>query len=56
MYEELIEKLRGEEHTLGETFRLFYEAADAIEQLEAVVPKWIPVTERLPEEYVGVLC
>lgn len=23
---------------------------------KALVPKWIPVTERLPKEYVGVLC
>lgn len=86
MYEELVEKLREKEHTLGETFRLFYEAADAIEQLQksicphyirnvhdrgddslcskfkcevAAVPKWIPVTERLPEDEplgVRVLC
>ena len=37
MYEELVEKLRGKEHTLEETFRLFYEAADAIEELSAYV-------------------
>ena len=30
------------------------EAADAIEELSK--PKWIPVTEQLPEEYKAVLC
>ena len=34
------------------------DAADAIEKLESQVPRWIPVTERLPEpnEHVLVCC
>lgn len=35
------------------------DAADAIEELlqkTQQMPRWIPVTERLPEEYVNVLC
>lgn len=35
---------------------LMKQAADAIEQLEVAVPKWIPAKERLPEEYTDVLC
>ena len=31
------------------------EAADAIERLQAQVPRWIPVTERLPERADEVL-
>lgn len=31
-------------------------AADAIEELQSQLPKWIPVTERLPEEEKVVLC
>lgn len=67
-YSELVKSLR--EHNgwaLNETLDA---AADAIEELQAQlmysndaakaiaekVPKWIPVTERLPEEYVNVLC
>ena len=34
--------------------KLHKQAADAIEELSK--PRWIPVTERLPEEYVDVLC
>lgn len=35
---------------------LFREAADAIEELtDTNVGKWIPVTERLPEEYTRVI-
>ena len=33
---------------------LIAEAADAIEELSN--PRWIPVTERLPEKYHQVLC
>ena len=51
--------------------KLHNKAADAIEELSRAqeqwieqernallksIPKWIPVTERLPEEYVNVLC
>ena len=46
---------------------VIFQAADAIEDLIAALtasneviakskPRWIPVTERLPEEYVDVLC
>lgn len=34
---------------------LMQDAADAIEELLAVVPKWISVEERLPEKHVEVL-
>ena len=36
------------------TAKLFNEAADALEKLSK--PKWIPVTERLPEAGERVLC
>lgn len=52
-----------------ENIRLFLAAADAIEstskayqmmaeayEAEVTNPKWIPVTERMPEEYTDVLC
>lgn len=35
------------------------EATEALKKFQVAVankPHWIPVTERLPEEYVGVLC
>lgn len=55
---------------LGEHKDVVYQAADAIEELSrdldcmndanialyGALPKWIPVTERLPDEYVSVLC
>ena len=31
-------------------------AADAIEELQSQLPKWIPVTERLPDYDKAVLC
>jgi hypothetical protein len=34
--------------------QLLSEAADAIEEMSK--PRWIPVTERLPEKNVNVLC
>lgn len=34
---------------------IFTEAADAIEELLAAVPRWISVEERLPEPFVCVL-
>ena len=62
MYDELIKNLRGRSQFLlphyGEETSydsdLMKQAADAIEELSK--PKWIPVTERLPEEYRDVLC
>ena len=63
-YEALIQNLRSiDEYDTGYA-KLIYDAADAIEELEmccnhlerdykalcAYLPKWIPVTERLPEE------
>ena len=65
MYDELIKNLRdcSEMRSLSLYKRgLMKQAADAIEALSATISKmekathWIPVTERLPEEYVNVLC
>lgn len=67
MYDELVKSLRI--YTNDETDELRFEAADAIERLQGKyfvmkktaewlaekVPKWIPVTERLPEEYTRVI-
>ena len=39
----------------GCTPKLCEQAADAIEKLQKQLPKWIPVTERLPEKYEFVL-
>ena len=57
MYEELIKALKNCPVTC-EHAPLFREAADAIEVLSKTekTTQWIPVTERLPEEYVDVLC
>ena len=68
MYNELVKRLRykaGWDET-----GVFNEAADSIEELQGKyylmkktaewlaekVPKWIPVTERLPDEREWVLC
>lgn len=71
MYEELVKRLRWaasyDERIVIQDAK---DAADAIEELQAQlmysndaakaiaekVPRWIPVTERLPEEYEYVLC
>lgn len=54
MYEELVERLKIAAEWAGKGFcitsSLCFEAADAIEKLEKAVPRWTPVTERLPEE------
>jgi hypothetical protein len=70
MYETLVTALRKvDEYDRGYA-KLMYDAADAIEELqkqrdeweshaalaESFAQGWIPVTERLPEEYVDVLC
>ena len=69
MYDELIGNLRAKAthfHFNDETSLLLLKAADAIEDLITVLtasneviaknkPKWIPVTERLPEDYEQVL-
>jgi len=57
MYEELVKRLREESeierwlqpHSANETPKLLDDAADAIDKLEKSIPRWIPVTERLPE-------
>ena len=55
MYEELIKSLRSiDEYDTGYA-KLIYDAADAIEELEKAAPRWIPMTERLPEEGKFVL-
>lgn len=51
MYEELVKRLRRFSGT--DNLTEFDEAADAIEDLSK--PRWIPVTERLPEHGVHVL-
>ena len=53
MYDELVKQLREVEEMLKvaqfkEAANLIVQAADAIKELSN--PKWIPVTERLPEE------
>ena len=66
MYDELVKRLRicpdynegcvncPNEHDLGCRTTTMREAADAIEELSK--PRWIPVTERLPEAGERVLC
>lgn len=61
MYDELIKRLRelhpeefGNEWDFAFACQqIMHEAADAIEELSK--PKWIPVTERLPEAYQSVI-
>ena len=53
MYDELVKRLREVEEMLKvaqfkKAANLIVQAADVIEKLSK--PKWIPVTERLPEE------
>lgn len=69
MYEDLIRVLRSiDEYDTGYA-KLIYDAADAIEELSVQIrnknvmlaeaiseqPRWIPVTERLPEKDIEVL-
>lgn len=53
MYDELIAALRGPYNSMTD-IQIKKQAADAIEELSK--PRWIPVTERLPEEWKPVLC
>ena len=61
MYEQkIIENLREfsakyqyEDQKLSETC---FRAANAIDELQSQLPKWIPVTERLPDYDKAVLC
>lgn len=54
MYDELIKRLRDDNACVS--VKTLHEAADAIEELaDRNVGKWIPVTERLPEEHQFVL-
>lgn len=56
MYEELINRLRSHaelDREYNGSGKLFEDAADAIEELNK--PRWISVTERLPEEDIAVL-
>jgi len=69
MYDELVKRLRNAAHLADKGLVILpsvcLDAADAIEELSVVVraqkavlekfPKWIPVTERLPEEDTDVL-
>ena len=45
-------KYQYEDQKLSETC---FRAADAIEELQSQLPKWIPVTERLPEQNTRVI-
>ena len=64
-YDELISELRSQicknncfdcvYMKTGCTPKLCEQAADAIEKLQSQLPKWIPVTERLPENDKTVL-
>ena len=70
MYDELIKNLRNEANEAPALSSIGYflmrQAADAIEELGVVVrtqksvldkfPRWIPVSERLPENGEYVLC
>lgn len=59
-YMESVKSLRDISWKYGiygtEKATVLQDAADAMEQLEATVPRWIPVTERLPEAGKRVLC
>lgn len=52
-YEELVKRLR--EHNGWALNETLDEAADAIEELEKYIPRWVSVTERLPREKETVL-
>jgi hypothetical protein len=58
-YDELLADLRGWTRVSvsyeGSIDELLDKAADAIEELQSQLPKWIPVTERLPENDKTVL-
>ena len=59
MYEKLISSLRicqgmCEGSGFEEAAKLLTQAADAIEELEKSIPRWIPVNERPPEELAEV--
>lgn len=48
-YEALIQNLRSiDEYDTGYA-KLIYDAADAIEELEKYISRWVSVTERLPD-------
>ena len=57
MYEDLVARLRDRARREDEYYDhggdVINEAADAIEDLEKAVPRWIPVTERLPKCDLG---
>jgi hypothetical protein len=66
MYEELIQRLREVADEVDSDYDVdpynaeqrclaILQAAEAIEKLEKSIPRWIPVTERLPEKYTAVL-
>ena len=65
MYDELVRRLHRQAAYLPEKFSknaelldVLMKAADAIELLQKTqqLSSWVPVTERLPEEYKDVLC
>ena len=64
MYERLVDALRNMDvsdscpcsvgNMCDDQDCIVYQAADAIGELEKSIPRWIPVTERLPEESEGL--
>ena len=53
-YDEMISALRGLANSAGGSNvnipMMLNDAADALDELQSQLPKWIPVKERLPEE------
>lgn len=56
---EAVEKITWEEPSYDDALNVLTEVRDKVRALPSVTPqhtRWIPVTERLPEDYIHVLC